>query len=342
MKFVSYHRSETNSRIGLLLDDFFVIDLEKAEKAYQSESGDSELGSSFFDATFATFVRSGKRGLGLARKISDFALQKKLDHWRDSSGDFVSYNINQVNLAPPFIYPQAVMCVGANFPDHIAAGHARKEHRPISKGDIDSARKELTEGYPFGFWKSGSNIVGHEDSIPYPKAAKKLDYEGEVAIVIGEQAENVSRSDALDHILGCTLFNDLSIRGDKRDAEHILPELNWKLGKNFRGSGVLGPCIVTNDELQDIQNIHFTTKVNGELRQDGNTKDMVRSFAEIIEFLSAAMPLTPGTVIASGTPSGTASNLSSDDDPRADKYLKVGDVVEVVSESIGRIRNQII
>jgi acylpyruvate hydrolase len=281
-------------------------------------------------------------GQALARKISDFALQKGMEERRDPSGGPVSYKVKQVNLAPPFIYPQAVICVGANFPDHVAAGRAKKEHRPINRSDIDSARAELTKGYPFGFWKSGTNIVGYEDPIPYPKTSKKLDYEGEIAIVLGRHAENVSRSDALDYILGCTLFNDLSIRGDKRDTEHIMPDLNWKLGKNFKGSGVLGPCIVTTEELQDIQNLHFTTKVNGELRQDGNTKDMVRSFAEIIEFLSAAMPLTPGTVIASGTPSGTASNLSSDDDQRTDRYLKVGDVIEVASESIGRIRNQIV
>jgi len=184
-------------------------------------------------------------------------------------------------------------------------------------------------------------VSNPSDDVQYPSRTRLLDYEGEVALIIGKRGKDIRRKDLLDHVLGYTLFDDFSLR-DNMDKG----VLNFARVKNFEGSGALGPIVTLKDEAPDPQDIDFSTSVNGEVRQRGNTKDMIRGFGEWIEFLSEDVELNPGDVIASGTCAGTAADSSKRDKDgnfQPGRFLKVGDVVEVSSKRLGgTLRNRIV
>jgi 2-keto-4-pentenoate hydratase/2-oxohepta-3-ene-1,7-dioic acid hydratase in catechol pathway len=193
-----------------------------------------------------------------------------------------------------------------------------------------------------GFWKHPSFVADPDDDITYPAKTKYLDFEGEVTIVIGKQTKDAKQSDLLDTIWGYTLQNDWSAR-DARD--NVVGTLAFSLMKNWDGSSTIGPCIVVG-EINDPQDVPFQTRVNGELRQDGNTRGMTFSFAEYLEYITQDITFNPGDMIAAGTCKGTAM----DSTPRvegggfsSDKlFLRPGDLVEVASPAIGVLRNRIV
>jgi len=206
---------------------------------------------------------------------------------------------------------------------------------------LQAARDEALSKPQWGFYKTGSSVSSPEDDVPYPSRTKLLDYEGEVALIIGKGGKDIRRGKLLDHVFGYTLFDDFSMR-DNMDKG----VLNFARVKNFQGSGALGPIVTLKDEVPDPQDIDFSTTVNGEVRQRGNTRDMIRGFAEWVEFLSEDVVLNPGDVIASGTCAGTAVDSSKrdrDGNLMPGRFLKAGDVVEVSSKRIGgTLRNRII
>jgi len=203
------------------------------------------------------------------------------------------------------------------------------------------ARAQALSLPQWGFYKVGSSISDPGGEVPYPSRTRYLDYEGEVALVIGKGGKDIRRKDLLDHIFGYTLFDDFSLR-DNMDKG----VMNFARVKNFQGSGALGPVIALKDEVPDPQDVDFSTAVNGEVRQRGNTRDMLRGFAEWVEFLSADSELNPGDVIASGTCAGTAADSNKRDESgnfQPGRFLKVGDVVEVSSKRIGgTLRSKIV
>ena len=206
---------------------------------------------------------------------------------------------------------------------------------------LEGARAQALSSPQWGFYKMGSNVSNPGEDVPYPSRTKLLDYEGEVALIIGKRGKDIRRADLLEHVFGFTLFDDFSLR-DNMDKG----VLNFARVKNFQGSGALGPIVTLKDEAPDPQDIDFSTSVNGEVRQRGNTKDMIRGFGEWIEFLSADVELNPGDVIASGTCAGTAADSSKRDQDgsvRPERFLKAGDVVEVSSKRLGcTLRNRIV
>jgi 5-carboxymethyl-2-hydroxymuconate isomerase len=163
-----------------------------------------------------------------------------------------------------------------------------------------------------------------------PPESEQLDYEGEVALVIGRAGRRIPTNSAWEHVAGLSLLNEGTVRDWLRHAK-----FNVTQGKNFAASGSFGPWLVTRDEIRDRENLHLTTSVNGELRQDDTTANMLFSFDYLVSYLSTFMPLNPGDVIATGTPTGAGARF----DPP--KYLRAGDVVEVSVAKIGTLRNRI-
>ena len=175
-----------------------------------------------------------------------------------------------------------------------------------------------------------TSLVAAGAPVVLPRASEQLDYEGELTIIIERRGRHIAEADALSHVFGYTIFNDVSVRAYQRKTSQ------WTAGKNFDGTGPFGPVVVTQDELPaGASGLRITTRVNGETRQDSNTSDMIFPVARIIAVLSEIMTLEPGDVIATGTPSGVAHAM----DPPG--WMKPGDHVEVEIEGIGVLRNPV-
>ena len=199
------------------------------------------------------------------------------------------------------------LCIGLNFSDHAAeAGMAEPDH-------------------PILFFKANSAIVGAYDDIVMPRGSVSTDWEVELGVVIGKAAKYVSVADALDHVAGYCIVNDVS----ERDFQTTLSG-QWTKGKSCDTFGPTGPWLVTRDEVADPQNLAMTLDVNGKRMQTGNTSKMIFSVAQIISHLSGLMTLHPGDVISTGTPPGVGMGVKPDP-----IYLKVGDRVDLSIEGLG-------
>lgn len=319
-----------------------IVDLQRAAAVYLSSKEEAEA---LVGHTLRDFFEKGDDALRAAREVERFAKQD-LDGLRGGRGEKVHYRLSAAKLRAPVTDSSRfkIMCIGANFADHFV-GLSR--NAPASMGreakvlTLDEAHAQALSSPQWGFYKMGSSVADPEQDVPYPSRTKLLDYEGEVALIIGKGGKDIKRKDLLDHVFGFTLFNDFSLR-DNMDKG----VMNFARVKNFEGSGALGPIIALKDEIPDPQDVDFSTTVNGEVRQRGNTRGMIRGFAEWLEFLSADSEVHPGDVIASGTCAGTAADSSkrdSDGNPNPEKFLKPGDTVEVSSKKIGgTLKNSVV
>jgi len=210
--------------------------------------------------------------------------------------------------------PQKIICVGLNY-----RRHAEETNSPIPE-------------YPILFNKFNNSLTGHRASVAVPGVTTKLDYEAELAIVIGRRAKNVSKDEALDYVFGYTAVNDLSAR----DLQ--LRTQQWLLGKSCDGFCPIGPYLVTADEVGDPNRLAIQSIVNGEIRQDSNTSDMIFACDEIVSYISRHMTLEPGDVILTGTPEGVVLGLPAEQQV----YLKPGDEVSIVIEKIGTLTNRFV
>jgi 5-carboxymethyl-2-hydroxymuconate isomerase len=204
-------------------------------------------------------------------------------------------------------------CVGLNYSDHAAETGAAVPEEPIL------------------FGKAVTSVSGPNDDIETPRGSDALDYEVEIAIVIGKRAKNVFEADALDHVAGYAVFNDVSERTfqAKRSGQ-------WIKGKSHDSFGPLGPWLVTRDEVPDPGNLDMFLDVNGERRQTGNTRTMIFGIAHIVSYISQFMTLNPGDVIPTGTPPGVALGM------KPPRWLKPGDVVELGIEGLGNQRQTVL
>ncbi len=217
-----------------------------------------------------------------------------------------------VQLLAPIPRPRKFLGIGLNYADH-----------------IDETGLEKPE-YPMFFTKQSSCVIGNGDAIQIPPISEKVDYEGELAFVIGKKCKNVSVENAHDVIAGFTIVNDVTVR----DWQIRTP--TWTLGKSFDTHGPMGPWIVTVDEISNPHNLNLKTWVDDELRQNSNTRFMMFNCYEMIAYLSQAMTLEVGDVITTGTPSGVGVKMK----PRG--YLKTGQVVKIEIEGIGTLVNLVI
>ena len=230
---------------------------------------------------------------------------------------------NSHNLYPPIPRPlKNVLCLGRNYAEHAAEStRAFGEAPPVDKPD-----------FPAIFTKAPTAITGPYSDIPYdPNVSTQIDWEGELAVVIGKAGKNIRRNDAMEYVFGYTVLNDISARDiQKRHGGQFFK------GKSLDGSCPIGPWIVTADEIPDPHNLEITVRVNGEVKQHDNTRSMLFTIPEIIEHLSLGMTLEPGDIVATGTPAGVGHARTPPE------FLRPGDTVEVEIEKIGTIRNRIV
>jgi len=231
----------------------------------------------------------------------------------ERDGPATHHALGEVRLLAP-VQPRKYLAIGLNYADHIA-----------------ESGLEAPE-VPFFFNKQVTCLVGPGEDVHMPRVSKLLDYEGELAIVIGKRCRHVPLEQAAEVIAGYTIANDLSVR----DWQLRTPTMT--IGKSFDTHGPLGPWVVTADELGDPHELAISTFVNGEQRQNGNTGEMVFNCFQQVSHLSEAFTLEPGDVIATGTPAGVGAARQ----PFPEGLLKVGDVVRVEIEGIGELVNTVI
>lgn len=232
-----------------------------------------------------------------------------------------AYNIDNLELLAPIVRPrQDVICLGINYDEHA------KEAGMYSKEAFGGERP-----YTIYFSKRVNRATGPKEGIPsYEDLVDSLDYESELGVVLHKDVKGISREEALDAVFGYTVINDVSARNLQTRHKQ------WYVGKSMDGFTPMGPCIVTADEIDDVQNLEIKSYVNGQLRQNSNTKYMIQTVAGAISELSLGMTLQAGTVIATGTPAGVGMGM------QPPCFLKKGDVVVCEIEKIGRIENEIV
>ncbi len=223
-----------------------------------------------------------------------------------------SIPLSQVKLLAPIPRPGKFLAISLNYADHIQETQLEKPE------------------YPTFFSKQSSCVIADGDPIHRPKVSEKLDYEGELAFVIGKRCKHVPLQQAQQVIAGYTIVNDVSVR----DWQIRSP--TWMLGKSFDSHGPMGPWLVTADEIADPHNLSLKTWIDNELRQDSNTRHMIFNCYEMITYLSQAMTLEPGDVIATGTPAGVGVKMK----PRG--YMKPGQTAKIEISGIGTLYNPVI
>ena len=221
----------------------------------------------------------------------------------------ISTPFNDAKLLAPIASPPKILCLGLNFQTHVKETNEKRPEEPVV------------------FMKPHTAVVGPNDKIIKRPFVEELDYEGELAIVIGKKAKDVPVSEAVNCVFGYTILNDVSARDFQFKGSQ------WTLGKSFDTFAPVGPYITTKNQLSDPDNRAIKTWVNGELRQNGNTHDMIFSVAQIIHHVSRVMTLEPCDIIATGTPSGVAMAMNPP------KWLKAGDTVRIEIEGIGTLEN---
>lgn len=313
MKIVSFWR-DGEIRLGFHLGEDI---LEPALAGSQLRPGEEGMVK---DAT--SFIRAGEAGRRLASRLMDEAPPAAI-HPRGS-----------VALAAP-LYPSTILCAGSNYRDH----NEEKANAPISGKE------------PEFFLKTADCVIGPEEVIRYdPALTRKLDCETELAIVIGKPGRHIPRDEALGHVFGYTIANDVTARDRQVRMANGFTWYELGRGKAFDTSAPLGPCIVTADEIGEPQSLDLRTRINGELRQSSNTRHMIWSCADLIHFFSINFTLKPGMVIITGTPAGTAWSVDKELGGKwrptsglvaATRYCLPGDVIECDIQSIGVLRNRV-
>ena len=222
------------------------------------------------------------------------------------------FSESEIEYLPPILTGQKIVCIGVNYANRNAE---YKDNSDLPK-------------HPSVFLRYLDSFIGHQQNIVRPPESDQLDYEGEIVIIIGKGGRRIAKENALDHIAGLTLMNEGTLRDWVRHAK-----FNVTQGKNFDKSGVIGPWMMTADEVKNYTDLNIQTRVNGEIRQNDNTSNLMFPFDYIISYLSSFMTLKPGDMISTGTPNGAGARF----EPPI--YLKPGDIVEVEAAGVGILKN---
>ena len=224
------------------------------------------------------------------------------------------HGFEEIRFLPTIPDAERIVCVGVNY------ANRNEEYRDGSEAPR----------YPSLFLRTRESLVGHMHPILRPPESDQLDYEGEIAMVIGKTGRRIPQESAGDHIAGLTLMNEGTIRDYVRHGK-----FNVTQGKNFEATGAIGPTLVTTDEFENFNDLDLRTHVNGELRQQNTTASLMFRFEYLVAYISTFMRLKPGDIISTGTPTGAGARF---DPPR---YLKPGDLVEISSTKLGTLTNPI-
>jgi 2-keto-4-pentenoate hydratase/2-oxohepta-3-ene-1,7-dioic acid hydratase in catechol pathway len=277
---------------------------------------------------FLTFSHAGKESWGvitdegvidlgnlIGSSLLEVLQQDRMDAMKKlANGLDIDYKAEEVEFLAPITNPGKIACVGVNY-----------ANRNAEYKDGSEAPK-----FPSLFIRTPDSFTAHNKPLIRPPESDKLDYEGEIVIIIGKEGRRIAEEDAYEHIAGITIMNEGTLRDWVRHAK-----FNVTQGKNFIQSGAIGPWMVTADEFtpEQFENMRVTTRVNGEVRQDDTTASMMFPFKYIISYFSKFFHLKPGDVIATGTPNGAGARFEP---PR---YLVPGDVVEIDVEGVGTLVN---
>src|SRR6201981_1509554 len=280
-------------------------------------------------------IEGGSRTLDAVQTTLDYLFDQAQDKF-GPRGETLVHPAADVRVHAPRPNNARIACAGGNFADHAAAMAVRMRGRPYE----GYAYQEIRNAGFWGFWKLGREIVGPDGELIYPDRCDRLDYEGEIAIVLGKRGHDLKPTQLGDYLWGVTILADWSIRVPRESPGG---PLNFAFPKNFDTSCSLGPCIAVGEA--DPTNVDLETLVNGERRQRFNTRDMVFSFGEYLEHLSRDFTLSPGDIISGGTAAGTAadsSELLPDGSSAPERFLRPGDLVEMSSPSIGSLRTRVV
>ncbi|MFB7638231.1 fumarylacetoacetate hydrolase family protein [Peribacillus butanolivorans] len=258
------------------------------------------LGPDDFPSCMKTFIERGSE------------LRKRAEQLIEQRGnDDAKFSLSEVKFLPPIAQPEKIICVGLNYIDHCKETGMEPPASPVI------------------FSKYANAIVGQNDVIEIPINSKEVDFEAELAIVIGKKAKNVSEEEANDYVFGYTIMNDISAR----DLQ--FQDGQWSRGKTADTFAPIGPVVVTHDEVGDPHELAISLELNGEMMQDSNTSNLIFTVPQIISFLSQSMTLKPGDLIATGTPPGVGMGRN----PKV--WLKNGDQMNVSIERIGTLSNHV-
>ncbi|RXZ36765.1 FAA hydrolase family protein [Oxalobacteraceae bacterium CAVE-383] len=291
MKFLTFLHNGME-KIGVLLPEG-ILDLSAAG------AGGSDAGG--MPGTMLELIDGGEAALALIKRLAE---KKNPAH---------ILPLSAVAILAPIPRPRKnIFCVGKNYVDHVAEMSGKLPEHPVI------------------FSKPPTSVIGPEMEIDsHPAVTSELDYEGELAVVIGRRAKSVSKQNALDFVFGYTILNDVTAR-DKQSLHG-----QWLLGKAFDTFCPMGPVLVHKDDMPNPHNLELSTRVNGEVRQATNTSLMIFDIATVIATITQGTTLEPGDIIATGTPSGVGKGM------KPPGYMKAGDVVEVEIKGIGTLRNPV-
>ena len=253
--------------------------------------------------------RHAARWSSFREVIADGALARLVEEGAKTA---VDYALGDVRFSIPVPAPEKILCVGVNYPERNAE---------YKDGQGAPEKPSLFVRFPRSF-------VGHGDVLRRPFVSEQLDYEGEVALVMGRSGRHIAERDAHLHVAALTLANDGSVRDWIRHGK-----FNVTQGKNFDASGAIGPWLVTFTDAVQLDDVRLSTRVNGETRQDDRTSRMMFNWRRLIAYISTFTTLVPGDIILTGTPTGAGARF----DPP--KWLKPGDVVEIEADGLGVLRN---
>lgn len=304
MKFATYIKSPGGEISYGLINDELVVDLPLALKKMAAGTASSiEL---LPPVDLEGFVSQGEDVLIMAKAIEGFIANSP-----DGIQDY-TYPVAQVKLCSPLRKPGKIICIGLNY-----AEHAKEGGRDIP-------------AEPVLFGKYANALVGPGEAVRLPHISDKVDYEAELAVVIGKKAHRVEKEEALDYVFGYANFNDISARDlQKKDGQ-------WMKGKFLDTFAPFGPYLVTQDEIPDSGKLDICLRLNGDVMQSSNTGDMIFNVPYLVAFLSQFVTLEPGDIIATGTPPGVGFAR------KPPIFLKAGDVVEVEVSGLGVLKNPVI
>lgn len=313
MRLVTYQH-EGQARTGALLGEL-VIDLNRGYRAALRHLGNANelaVADLRLPADMVSLLNGGEASLSAAGRVVAYVQERLKAGDTTLNAQGILYPADHVGLLSPVLRPGKVVCLGLNYRDHAAeSGMAVPEH-------------------PVLFHKVAGSLIGQGQAIVIPRVSDKVDYEAELAVIIGKRGKYIAEADALSYVAGYTVANDVSAR----DLQMRTPQ--WTSGKMLDTFGPLGPALVTKDEVPNPNALRIKTILNGAVLQDSNTSEMIFQVPFIVHYISQLATLEPGDVIMTGTPAGVGQSR----DPQV--FMKAGDSVTIEIEHLGSLTNPLI
>lgn len=265
--------------------------------------------------TFGLVVGDGVIDAGVRTRFNSLkdaiASDESLQSIADSLGQSADHQLEDVVFLPTITRPDKILCVGLNYKDH---------QEETGRGGEDN---------PTIFVRFAAAQIGHKAKMIRPTESANLDFEGEIALIIGKRGRRIAKDDWLDHVAGFSCYNDGSVRDYQRHTSQFTP------GKNFTGTGGFGPWMATPDEIDDFDEMEITTRLNGEIMQNAKAKLLVFGFADLVQYISSFTDLVPGDVIVTGTPGGVGFARNPP------VWMDEGDVIEIEIDPVGTLTNYV-